>query len=56
MFLSGLLPRPMSADDDKKLLDLGIGFTNIVARTTKSSANLTRQEIVDGKKEEPDKR
>ena len=48
MFLSGLLPRPMSADDDSKLLQYGIGFTNIVERTTRGSANLTRKEIEDG--------
>ena len=48
MFLSGLIPKPMSADDDYKLLELGIGFTNIVERTTRGSANLTRQEILDG--------
>ena len=33
MFLSGLLPRPMTAEDDGKLLEHGIGFTNIVERT-----------------------
>ncbi len=49
MYLSGLIPKPMSADDDHKCLDLGIGFTNIVERTTRGSANLTRQEILDGK-------
>lgn len=50
MFLSGLLPRPMCSDDDQKLLDLGIGFTNIVERTTRGSASLSRQEIVEGNK------
>jgi hypothetical protein len=49
MYLSGLLPRPMCSDDDQKLLDFGIGFTNIVERTTRGSATLTRQEIVEGK-------
>ena len=48
MFLSGLLPRQMTAEDDKKLLEHGIGFTNIVERTTKGSANLTRREIEEG--------
>ena len=48
MFLSGLLPRPMSADDDWKLLQYGIGFTNIVERTTRGSSNLTRKEIEEG--------
>ena len=35
----------MTADDDYKLLDIGIGFTNIVERTTRGSGNLTRKEI-----------
>ena len=48
MFLSGLLPRPMTADDDQKLLEHGIGFTNIVERTTKGTASLTRREIEEG--------
>ena len=48
MFLSGLLPRPMTAEDDRKLLEHGIGFTNIVERTTKGTANLTRREIEEG--------
>ena len=42
MYLSGLIPEPMNAMQDFKLLDYGIGFTNIVARTTKGSADLTR--------------
>ncbi len=50
MFLSGLIPRPMSADDDHRLLDHGIGFTNVVERATKGSANISRKEIVVGKK------
>ena len=49
MFLSGLIPKPMCADDDYKLLDFGIGFTNIVERTTRGSANLSKKEIVAGK-------
>jgi hypothetical protein len=42
MYLSGLIPEPMNAMQDFKLLDYGIGFTNIVARTTRGSADLTR--------------
>ncbi|UYV67406.1 TDG [Cordylochernes scorpioides] len=41
MYLSGLIPSPMTAYDDFKLLEMGIGFTNMVARTTRSSADLT---------------
>ena len=32
LHLAGFLPRPMNPEDDYKLMDLGIGFTNVVAR------------------------
>ena len=48
MYLSGLTSEPMTADDDYKLLQVGIGFTNMVARATKGSADLTRKEIKEG--------
>ena len=48
LYLSGLIPEPMTAGDDHKLLKLGIGFTNIVARTTKGVADLTKTEINEG--------
>ncbi|GFR89897.1 G/T mismatch-specific thymine DNA glycosylase [Elysia marginata] len=38
----------MNAYDDFKLLEYGIGFTNICARTTKVSADLKKQEIKEG--------
>ena len=48
MFLGGLTPKSMCADDDYKLLDHGIGFTNVVMRATRGSANLNRKEIEEG--------
>jgi TDG/mug DNA glycosylase family protein len=48
LYLSGLTPEPMTADDDYKLLQVGIGFTNMVSRATKGSADLTRKEIKEG--------
>ncbi|XP_076070654.1 uncharacterized protein LOC143042275 [Mytilus galloprovincialis] len=48
MFLSGLIPEPLTANDDYKLLNHGIGFTNIVERTTRGSADLSRKEIKEG--------
>lgn len=48
LFLAGLIPEPMTAVDDFKLIHYGIGFTNIVARTTRSSADLSRKEIKEG--------
>lgn len=38
----------MTAEEDYKLLQLGIGFTNMVSRPTKGSADLTRKEIKEG--------
>lgn len=32
LYLSGFLPSPMGPEDDYKLQDLGIGFTNVVPR------------------------
>ncbi|SPP89016.1 uncharacterized protein LOC117590619 [Drosophila guanche] len=48
LYLAGLTQEQMSADEDHKLLNLGIGFTNMVARATKGSADLTRKEIKEG--------
>lgn len=38
----------MTAEEDYKLLQYGIGFTNMVQRPTKGSADLTRKEIKEG--------
>jgi mismatch-specific thymine-DNA glycosylase len=38
----------MTAEEDYKLLHCGIGFTNMVQRPTKGSADLTRKEIKEG--------
>ena len=48
LYLSGLIPEPLTAYDDHRLLKYGIGFTNIVNRTSRGSADLTRKEIKDG--------
>lgn len=48
LYLAGLVPEPMTADDDSKLVHFGIGFTNMVSRATKGSADLTRKEIREG--------
>ncbi|XP_043657597.1 uncharacterized protein LOC122622917 isoform X2 [Drosophila teissieri] len=48
LYLSGLTQEQMSADEDHQLIKQGIGFTNMVARATKGSADLTRKEIKEG--------
>ncbi|CAO1443379.1 unnamed protein product [Diamesa tonsa] len=48
LYLSGLTSVQMTAEEDYKLLQYGIGFTNMVQRPTKGSADLTRKEIKEG--------
>ncbi|KAL6431397.1 hypothetical protein ACFW04_007198 [Cataglyphis niger] len=47
---SGLTPRFVSFEEDYKLLQYGIGLTNIVTRPTRSAADLKRTEIKEGSK------
>jgi double-stranded uracil-DNA glycosylase len=46
---SGLTPRLYAASEDKELLKLGFGFTNIVARPTRGIKDLSREEYVQGR-------
>lgn len=48
LYESGLTPRKYSPYEDFKLLDLGYGFTNIVARPTKTAAEITKKEYKKG--------
>ena len=48
--LSGLTERKYSSEEDYKLLGLGYGLTNIVARPTKNAAELTKAEYEAGRK------
>lgn len=50
LYESGLVPKFVSFEEDYKLLRYGIGLTNIVARATRSSADLKRTEIKEGAK------
>ena len=42
LFLSGLITEQLNAYDDARLKEYGIGFTNMVERTTRGSADLTK--------------
>jgi mismatch-specific thymine-DNA glycosylase len=48
LYLSGFTDRPYNPEDDHKLMDLNIGFTNVVARTTRGLADLAKSEIKEG--------
>lgn len=45
---AGITDRRYRADEDGDLLQLGVGFTNIVARPTKTAAEITKEEYEQG--------
>jgi len=45
LFGAGLTPRLLRPDEDHLLLDVGIGITNLVARTTATAAELSDDEL-----------
>ncbi|MGX6444246.1 G/U mismatch-specific DNA glycosylase [Neobacillus sp. K501] len=49
LFEAGLTPRKFEAIEDYKLLELGMGLTNIVARPTKAADEITKEEYREGK-------
>ena len=45
---AGLTPRLLRPEEDHRLLEFGLGSTNLVARTTPSAADLSRAELRGG--------
>ncbi|HEU5003128.1 MAG TPA: G/U mismatch-specific DNA glycosylase [Actinomycetota bacterium] len=48
LHLAGFTPEVLSPFDDRRLLDLGLGITNLVGRTTRSANELTTEELREG--------
>ena len=48
LHLAGLTPRRLTPDEDRDLLALGLGVTNLVDRPTRTAAELTPEELQDG--------
>ncbi|CAF2634146.1 unnamed protein product [Rotaria sp. Silwood2] len=48
LHMSGLIPTALSANDDYRMPQYGIGFTNIVQRPTKAGSDITKDEITAG--------
>ncbi|SOD98078.1 G/U mismatch-specific DNA glycosylase [Blastococcus haudaquaticus] len=46
--LAGFTPRLLMPDEDRQLLQHGLGITNVVARPTRTAAELTREELREG--------
>lgn len=51
LFEAGLTNTKMDPSENKHLLDLGYGLTNIVSRPTKSAEEITPEEYAEGRKE-----
>lgn len=49
LFEAGLTPRKYKPEEDGELLKLGYGFTNIVARPTRTAAEITKEEYKEGR-------
>jgi TDG/mug DNA glycosylase family protein len=49
LFEAGLTPRKYEATEDRGLLEIGFGFTNIVARPTKAADEITKEEYKQGR-------
>jgi TDG/mug DNA glycosylase family protein len=48
--LASLTDRVLDPSEQERLLDVGIGITNLVPRTTATAAGLTRTELRDGRR------
>ncbi|MHB9023594.1 MAG: G/U mismatch-specific DNA glycosylase [Armatimonadota bacterium] len=50
LFAAGITPRLLAPSEERELLALGYGITNIVDRATAGAAELTREELIAGAK------
>lgn len=50
LYESGLVPKPITYEEDRSLVDLGIGLTNIVDRPTRSCSDLSPADYEEGRK------
>jgi TDG/mug DNA glycosylase family protein len=50
LFHSGLVPRPLTFEDDRTLLEYGLGSINIVDRATRSSSDLSPEDYALGRR------
>lgn len=48
LHLAGLTPRQLTPDEDRELLEFGLGVTNVVARPTRTAAELGAAELREG--------
>lgn len=49
LYDSGVIPEPLSYEDDRRLVEFGIGLTDLVKRPTRGVEEIERQEFAEGR-------
>lgn len=49
LYDSGVIPEPLGYEDDRRMLEFGIGMTNLVKRPTRTIEEIGRQEFSEGR-------
>src|ERR1700678_632500 len=49
MYESGVIPEPLSYEDDRRILEFGIGVTDLVKRPTRTVEEIEREEFAEGR-------
>jgi mismatch-specific thymine-DNA glycosylase len=49
LYESGVIPEPLTYEDDRRMLEFGIGMTDLVKRPTRAIEEIERQEFAEGR-------
>src|SRR6201987_196468 len=49
LYESGVVPEPFDYPDDRRIIEFGIGLTDLVKRPTKAVEELTREDYAEGR-------
>ena len=49
MYESGVIPEPLGYEDDRRIIEFGIGMTDLVKRPTRGIDEIERQEFAEGR-------
>lgn len=49
MYESGVIPEPIGYEDDRRLIEFGIGMTDLVKRPTRAMEEIERREFAEGR-------
>ena len=49
IFESGVVPEPFDYRDDKRVIEFGIGLTDLVKRPSKTAAEIAREDFAEGR-------